>query len=65
MSQHSQHSLAPGDFVILPEQDDWGIGQVQSSIGTIVTVTFEHAGQQVINTRRAHLILAPARDQSR
>jgi hypothetical protein len=32
-----------------PDQPDWGLGQVQSAIGTRVTVNFEHAGKVVIN----------------
>ena len=38
-----------GDFVIHPSCPDWGIGQVQSVIGERVTVSFEHAGKQLIN----------------
>ena len=54
----SDHNL--GDFVVLPQRPDWGIGQVQSVIGERVTVNFEHAGKQVINTGRASLL--PASD---
>ena len=38
-----------GDFVTHPDKPDWGQGQVQSIVGTNVTVNFEHAGKQVIN----------------
>lgn len=41
--------LAPGAFVRHPGQPDWGLGQVQSVIGTRVTVNFEHAGKLLIN----------------
>jgi FKBP-type peptidyl-prolyl cis-trans isomerase 2 len=44
----SDYSL--GDFVYLPAQLDWGAGQVQSVIGNRVTVNFDHAGKQLINT---------------
>ncbi len=41
--------LVPGDFVRNPAQPDWGLGQVQSVIGTRITVNFEHAGKLSIN----------------
>jgi hypothetical protein len=34
--------------------EDWGLGQVQSVIGSRVTVNFEHAGKVVIDSN-AHL----------
>lgn len=48
----------PGQFVRLPAAPDWGIGQVQSAIGGMVTVNFDHAGKQVININVAWLIHA-------
>tara|TARA_B100000900_G_C20014389_1_gene487235 strand:- start:196 stop:375 length:180 start_codon:yes stop_codon:yes gene_type:complete len=39
----------PGDYVINPNNKDWGIGQVQSIIGSKVTVNFENYGKRVIN----------------
>lgn len=42
--------LEPGAFVRHPDRPDWGIGQVQSVIGKRVTVNFENAGKQLINT---------------
>jgi hypothetical protein len=41
--------IVPGAIVRHPDQPDWGLGQVQSAIGTRVTVNFEHAGKVVIN----------------
>ena len=38
-----------GDFVLHPDQPDWGLGQVQSIVNSNVTVNFEHAGKQMIN----------------
>ena len=32
-----------------PDQPDWGIGQVQSVIGSRITVNFENAGKLLIN----------------
>lgn len=47
--------LAPGAMVRNPEAPEWGIGQVQSVIGYRVTVNFENAGKQLINTERVTL----------
>ena len=48
-----------GDFVILAQRPEWGTGQIQSVIGDRVTVNFEHAGKQMINTSQASLLPAP------
>ena len=45
-----------GDFVTHRDQPDWGQGQVQSIVGTNVTVNFEHAGKQMINCQIIHLV---------
>jgi len=42
--------FAPGDYVRHPRQPEWGPGQVQSAIGTRVTVMFENAGKVLIDT---------------
>ena len=41
----------PGDFVINPNNSDWGTGQIQSIIKNKVTVNFENAGKKVINCK--------------
>ncbi len=41
--------FTPGDYVINPQQKDWGIGQVQSIIKNKITVNFQNQGKQVIN----------------
>jgi len=41
----------PGDFVINPNDKDWGIGQIQSIINGKITVNFENTGKKVINTK--------------
>ena len=52
--------LVPGDFVRLDAEPDWGVGQVQSVIGTRVTVNFEERGKVVIDVRHARLsVVAP------
>jgi hypothetical protein len=38
-----------------PAQPDWGLGQVQSSIGNRLTVNFEHAGKVVIDLSQVDL----------
>jgi len=48
--------LEPGMLVRHPGQEDWGLGQVQSVVGSRVTVNFEHAGKVVIDSRRIDLI---------
>jgi Protein of unknown function (DUF3553) len=53
--------LTPGAFVVQPDRPDWGRGQVQSVIGTKVTVNFEHAGKVVLDLRQARLeVVKPA-----
>ena len=41
----------PGDFVINPNNKDWGIGQIQSVAKDKVTVNFENVGKKVINSK--------------
>jgi len=48
--------LNPGSFVKLDTKPDWGVGQIQTVIGPRVTVNFEHAGKQLINTDRVTLV---------
>lgn len=47
--------LEPGKWVRHPQQPDWGEGQVQSVIGSRVTVNFEHMGKILVNTARVTL----------
>jgi|TARA_B110000196_G_scaffold214912_1_gene184418 hypothetical protein len=46
------YNYLPGDYVINPKNEDWGIGQVQSIINDKVTVNFENKGKQVINSNK-------------
>ena len=41
--------LQPGDFIRHPERPDWGLGQIQSMIGSRITVNFENAGKLLID----------------
>ena len=45
----------PGDYVINPTNKNWGIGQVQSIIGSKVTVNFENVVKKVINSNIVEL----------
>ncbi len=47
--------LVPGGFVRNPARPDWGLGQIQSVIGTRVTVNFEHAGKLAIDGKNVKL----------
>ncbi len=46
-----------GAIVRLEARPDWGAGQIQSIVGSRVTVTFENAGKVVIDTDEATLTL--------
>jgi len=48
--------LAPGMIVRHPNFPEWGKGQVQSSIGTRITVNFPEAGKVVIDATRIALV---------
>ena len=39
----------PGDYVVNPQEKEWGIGQVQSIVKNKVTVNFQNFGKQVLN----------------
>jgi len=45
----------PGDYVINPNNKDWGIGQIQSIINSKVTVNFANVGKKVVNSRQINL----------
>jgi hypothetical protein len=50
--------LEPGVLVRHPDQPDWGLGQVQSVAGAKITVNFEEAGKQVIDSKVVRLVFA-------
>ena len=52
--------LAPGMLVRNPDAPDWGLGQVQSVIGTRVTVNFENQGKLLIDIANARLDVVDA-----
>tara|TARA_B100000029_G_C17226224_1_gene833640 strand:- start:544 stop:720 length:177 start_codon:yes stop_codon:yes gene_type:complete len=43
-------NFEPGDHVINPKNQNWGIGQIQSIIRNKITVNFENVGKKVINS---------------
>ena len=48
--------FTPGIYVINPEKkDEWGIGQIQSSINAFITVNFENVGKKTINLYEINL----------
>ena len=48
--------FTPGIYVINTEKkDEWGIGQVQSSINNFITVNFENVGKKTINLSEINL----------
>lgn len=49
--------LEPGAYVRHPNRPDWGIGQVQTVVRNRVTVNFENAGKQLINTAVIALVI--------
>jgi uncharacterized protein DUF3553 len=48
--------LEPGVLVRHPTEADWGLGQVQSVDGRKVTVNFENAGKQTIDSAVVTLV---------
>jgi len=47
--------LIPGIFVINENNNEWGIGQIQSSIDNKITINFENVGKKVINPEKIKL----------
>jgi hypothetical protein len=42
------YGLEVGAIVRLPAEPEWGLGQVQSIVGSRITVNFEHRGKVVL-----------------
>ena len=48
--------LTPGVFVINEDKkNEWGLGQVQSSINDKITINFENVGKKTINSNHVTL----------
>ena len=56
MNLEIKSELVPGTYVVNKNNMDWGIGQIQSSINSIITVNFENVGKKVINAKNIELI---------
>ena len=45
-----------GIFVInTDKKNEWGIGQIQSSINNLITINFENVGKKTINISKVNL----------
>ena len=49
--------LIPGAMVRCPSQPTWGLGQVQSCIGSKATINFENSGKKVIDLKIIEVII--------
>ena len=48
--------FTPGIYVINSDKkNEWGIGQIQSSINNFITVNFENVGKKTINLSEINL----------
>ena len=47
--------IIPGMYVTHPIKKKWGLGQVQSKIGEVITVNFENVGKKTINGLKIEL----------
>ena len=56
MFQYLFGDLTPGVFVVNKnKENEWGIGQVQSSINGKLTINFENVGKKTINPKNIKL----------
>ena len=64
MVEKNRMDLTPGSFVIVKNNNEWGIGQIQSSINNKITVNFENVGKKVININEINLEIVTYNDIS-
>ena len=55
MAEENRMDLTPGNYVVNKNNNEWGIGQIQSSIDNKITVNFENVGKKVININEINL----------
>ena len=56
MIEDCYSEFTPGKFVINEnKENEWGIGQVQSSINNKITINFENVGKKTINPKEVEL----------
>ena len=64
MVEENRMDLTPGNYVINKNNNEWGIGQIQSSIENKITVNFENVGKKVININEINLEVVTYNDIS-
>ena len=64
MVEENRMDLTPGSYVIIKNNNEWGIGQIQSSINNKITVNFENVGKKVININEINLEIVTYNDIS-
>ena len=64
MVEENRMDLTPGSYVIIKNNNEWGIGQIQSSINNKITVNFENVGKKVININEINLEVVSYNDIS-
>ena len=64
MVEENRMELTPGSYVINKNNNEWGIGQIQSSIDNKITVNFENVGKKVININEINLEVVTYNDIS-
>ena len=56
MENEYHGGLTPGVFVINQQKkNEWGVGQIQSSINNKITINFENVGKKIINPNKVKL----------
>ena len=56
MIENYSSLFTPGIFVInTDKKNEWGIGQIQSSINNLITINFENVGKKTINISKVNL----------
>ena len=64
MFEENRMDLVPGNYVININNNEWGIGQIQSSINNKITVNFENVGKKVVNINEINLEVVSHNDIS-
>ena len=56
MNENYSSIFTPGVFVVNTDmKNEWGIGQIQSSINNLITINFENVGKKTINLTKINL----------
>ena len=55
MSSVIYSDVTQGEYVINKNDIEWGVGQIQSSIGNVITANFENVGKKVMNSKEIKL----------